>query len=253
VQIPRPDSIILRTTAAALFAAGGLCLALISLAGIESWWYFPCFCALPILSIVWALKPRVAAGLSVGPLIAVAAWIRFTYEAGPWFWLTLSGLVAACLLVLIATRNLRVIRVPLLLSLAFLAGAFITDRLFTGQVSVKTFQMSVALNGNAPWGTVGPEWSDGTRPLVLYRRVGDSYCYVAFKSRELSDRLAKRGGKTVSMQVNLFKDFGTERGYNIRSVDGVLLASGEKMMRHAEQFSGQVLGPSGTSTESCWF
>jgi hypothetical protein len=136
--------------------------------------------------------------------------------------------------------------------LAFLAGAFITDRLFTGQLSVKTFQMRVALNGNAPWGTVGPEWSDGTKPLVLYRRLGEGYCYVAFKSRELSDRLAKRGEATVSMQVNLFKDFGTERGYNIRSVDGVLLASGKTIARNAEQFSGQVLGPSGTSGEACW-
>lgn len=252
MQIPRPDSIVVRTTATALFAAGGICLLLISLIGIESWWYFPCFCALPILSIVWALKPRLAAGLSIGPLIGVTAWIRFAYNEGPWFWLILSGLVGACILVLIAARNFRVIRVPLLLSLAFLAGAFITDRLFTGQLSVKAFQMSVALNGNAPWGTVGPEWSDGTKPLVLYRRVGNGYCYVAFRSRELSDRLAKRGGATVSMEVNIFEDFGTERGYNIRSVDGVLLASGKKIVSNAEQFSGQVLGPSGTSKESCW-
>lgn len=252
MNIPRPESAFVRISATVLFAAGGIFLLLVSLVGIESWWYFPCFCALPILSIIWAFKPRIAAGLSAGPLMAVAMWIRFIYKLGPFFWLSLSGLVAACLLVLIVARSLRAIRVPLFLSLAFLAGVFITDRLFTGQVSVKTFQMSVALNGNAPWGTVGPEWSDSTKPLVLYRRVGDSYCYVAFKSRELSDRLANRGGATVSIEVNLFKDFGTERGYNIRSVDGVLLANGEKTVRDAEQFSGQVLGPSGTSTKSCW-
>jgi len=252
VHVPRPDSIVFRTVATALFAAGGACLVLISLAGIPSWWYFPCFCALPMLSIVWAFKPRIAAGLSVGPLIAAAAWVRYEYVAGPWFWVILCGLVAACLLMATAARNFRSIRIPLSLSLAFLVGAIVTDRLFTDQVSVKSFEVKVALKGDAPWGTVGPEWSDGTKPLVLYRRLGDGYCYVAFKSQELSNRLGERDGATVSMQVNIFKDFGSERGYNVRSVDGVLLATGRKTIKDAERFSGQILSPSGTSTESCW-
>jgi hypothetical protein len=122
----------------------------------------------------------------------------------------------------------------------------------TNQVSVKDFRVQVALDGDAPWGTVDPEWTDTTKPLVLYRRVGDTYCYVAFKSTELRDRLAAKNGSAVSMQINVLRSFGKEYGYNVRSVDGLLLANGTNVVREAERFGGQVLGPSGSSPEPCW-
>ena len=108
--------------------------------------------------------------------------------------------------------------------------------------------MYVALNGRAPWGDVGPEWPDGSAPIVLYRRVGDSYCYDAFKSEELHQRLAPKDGHTVTVDYNIFSDFGKERSYNVRSVDGVLLANGENTLRDFERFGGQILGNSGAST-----
>jgi len=54
------------------------------------------------------------------------------------------------------------------------------------------------------------------------------------------------------MQVNEFKDFGEERGYNVRAVDGLLLANGSQVVRDAERFSGQILGSSETSSQNCW-
>jgi hypothetical protein len=98
---------------------------------------------------------------------------------------------------------------------------------------------------------VGAEWSDGVKPIVLYRRVGDSYCYVAFKSDELRQRLASRHADSVPMEINVFKDFGTERAYNVRSVDGLLLADGQHVVKDAERFGGRISGPSNSSNE-CW-
>ncbi len=140
---------------------------------------------------------------------------------------------------------------PLVVSLAFLGTAFCTDRFFTNKMTIKTFQMNVAVDGKAPWGDVGPEWSNGPVPLVLYRRIGTDYCYVAFESRELRDRLAAKDGRSVVVEYNIFRDFGRERSYNVRSVDGILLNTGERVVKDAERFSGQILG-GGKTQANCW-
>jgi len=244
---------VLRAVGASLFIVGGSSLALMSLVGAApSLWYFVCFCALPIVGIVWLWQPPRAAALSVGPLIAVAALLH--YISGMWtfsrIWAgaVVAGLATAIVLVVAALRGFCHWRLPVVLSLAFATGAFATDRLFTNKVTVRTYQMYVAVNGHAPWGDVGPEWPDGSAPVVLYRRVGNSYCYDAFKSEELRQRLAPKDRRTVTVEYNIFSDFGKERSYNVRSVDGVLLANREHTVRDYELFSGQILGNSGTSS-----
>jgi hypothetical protein len=122
--------------------------------------------------------------------------------------------------------------------------------MFTNKVTVKTFQMGMALDGKAPWGAVGSEWQDGT-PLVLYRRVGTSYCFTAFQSKELRDHLAQKSVDTVTVEYNVFSDFGHERSYNVRSVDGVLLAEGQPVVKDAERFGGQV-STDGSRPRECW-
>ena len=229
---------------------GGLCLVLLSAVGAPSFWYVPCAYALPVLGLVWAWRPRVAAGLSVGPLASVIGLIR--YLPGLWLACGIVCLLTAILIVIVAAKDSHGIWVPLVASLAFVSASFLVDRLFTNKVLIRPYQVQVALDGQAPWGEVGPEWSDETKPIVLYRRVGDTYCYIAFKSAELRDRLATRNGSSVSMQINIFKDFGNERGYNVRSVDGLVLADGQKVVKDAERFGGQILGPANNSSASCW-
>jgi hypothetical protein len=102
--------------------------------------------------------------------------------------------------------------------------------------------MYVAVDGHAPWGIVGPEWSDHSAPIVLYRRVGNDYCYDAFQSEELRQRLTPRNGQTVKVEYNIFSDFGEEHSYNVRSVDGLQLANGEHVVRDFERFGGRILG-----------
>jgi hypothetical protein len=109
------------------------------------------------------------------------------------------------------------------------------------QVSVREYQMSVALDGKAPWGEVGPESGGEPAPTVLYRKLGQSYCYTAFQSPNLSSHLRESGKSQVDVQYNIFSDFGHEGRYTLRSVDGVLLARGTHTIENIKEFGGQVL------------
>lgn len=243
-----------RAAAALLFTIGGGVLILFSLLGGPSLWYFICFCALPIIGILWFFRPRVAAALSIGPLIAVAALLQ--YASGmwafsrPWAIGVTVGLTAASMLVAGTLRRAANWQMPLLISLLFVASAFAVDRTFTNKVTVHTYQMQVVVDGHAPWGDVGPESPQGSSPIVLYRRVGDSYCYDAFQSEELRQRLAQKNDQTVRVEYNIFSDFGKERSYNIRSVDGLLLNDAQRTVRQYEQFGGEVLANQGTSARA---
>jgi hypothetical protein len=112
--------------------------------------------------------------------------------------------------------------------------------------------MNVAINGHVPWGHQGAQWSGNSLPIVLYRRLGDSYCYDAFQSEELRRRLSSKDGSTVEVEYNVFSDFGKERGYNVRSVDGLLLHEGERTVRDFERGSGQILGSTSTSANGLY-
>lgn len=244
---------VLRLIGATLFLIGGGALILMGMIGAApSLWYFFCYCTLPIIGIVWLRRPSLAAALSIGPLISVVALLQ--HASGMWAFsrtwaaAVFVGVIAAAALVLAALRGFREWRLPVLLSLAFVICAFATDRLFTNKMVIRTYQMSVAIDGHAPWGDVGPEWSDGSLPVVLYRRIGDSYCYDAFQSEELRQRLASKGGHTVEVEYNIFSDFGKEKSYNVRSVDGLLLNEGQHTLRDFERFGGQILGNTTSSS-----
>ncbi|MBI3476513.1 MAG: hypothetical protein HY010_12340 [Acidobacteria bacterium] len=164
-----------------------------------------------------------------------------------WAALVMAGLIAASVLVVGALRGYRKWQLPVVLSLAFATSVFATERLFTNKTSIHSYQMNVAINGHAPWGEVGPEWSGNSQPIVLYRRLGDSYCYDAFQSDELRQRLSSKDGRTVEVEYNVFSDFGKERSYNVRSVDGLLLNEGQHTVRDFERFGGQIFGRTSTS------
>lgn len=242
--------VVFRITSVIWFVLAGAYVALIGAFVAPSFWYVSCFYALPIVGVLWAWRPRIAAALSCGPLIAVAALLP--HLSGVWLFSGIAGLALALLCVILAVEDVRSVRVALGISLIFLCASLLVDRLFTNKVLIRSYQVKIALDGDAPWGTVGPEWSGKDKPIVLYRRAGESYCYVAFNSDELRTLLANKNGKAVEMQMNIFKDFGREHAYNVRSVDGLLLASGHRVVKDAERFGGQILGPSGSSSEKCW-
>lgn len=243
----------MRVVAPVLFGVGGACLILFVALGAPSFWYIPCFYSFPLLAGFWAWRPRVGAALSIGPLISVAVLLH--YLSGVWLAIILGCFLTALLCIAVAAKDSGRIGIPLALSFAFLCASFLADRLFTNKIVVRSYQANFSLDRSAPWGAVGSEWEDAIKPIVLYRRVGDGYCYVAFKSTELRDRLANEHRATVPMQINSFKDFGIERGYNVRSVDGLLLADGPKVVKDAERFGGKILDQgviTSSSTNDCW-
>ncbi len=139
---------ITRAVASPLFIIGGGCLTLASLLGAPSFWYIPCTCALIPLGFAWWLcRPSLAAALSVGPLVAVAALLR--YLKGAWFATLAACLIIVVILIFVALRNSRGWTLPLFVSLLYLAVAFCTDRLFTNKLTVKAFEMGIALDGKA--------------------------------------------------------------------------------------------------------
>lgn len=109
------------------------------------------------------------------------------------------------------------------------------------RVSVRTYEMGVAFDGKAPWGDIGPESESDKAPTVLYRTVGKSYCYTAFQVPSLHDRLKFENKSHVTVEYNVFTTFGHEGRYTLRSVDGVSLADGNRIIRETREFGGQML------------
>ena len=76
---------------------------------------------------------------------------------------------------------------------------------------------------------------------MLYRAVGNGYCYTAFQFPSLRDRLRHENKSRVTVEYNVFTAFGHERRYTLRSVDGVPLATGKRVIRETGEFGGQML------------
>jgi hypothetical protein len=92
-------------------------------------------------------------------------------------------------------------------------------------------------------------------PQTVLRAVGGPLFIVGGGSLTLMSmvgcRLAQEDGHTVSVEYNIFSDFGKERSYNVRSVDGILLNNGDHVIKDAERFSGEIQG-SGNKAATCW-
>ncbi len=101
--------------------------------------------------------------------------------------------------------------------------------------------MDVALDGKAPWGSVTSESRTGDAPTVLYRKVGESYCYTAIQLPNLRDRLARENKSHVTVEYNVFTHLGREGRYTLRSVDGVRLAEGNQIIQKTQESGGQIM------------
>jgi Na+-transporting methylmalonyl-CoA/oxaloacetate decarboxylase gamma subunit len=109
------------------------------------------------------------------------------------------------------------------------------------RVLVRRYEMSIAFDGKAPWGEVGAESTTAGAPTVLFRVVGNGYCYTAFQLPSLRDRLEHENKSRVTVEYNVFITFGHEGKYTLRSVDGVPLATGNRVIRETREFGGQMV------------
>ena len=112
-----------------------------------------------------------------------------------------------------------------------IACVFIGYMLFIDRLDTKSYQAYVALDGKGPWNLTGPPW-DGPDAAVLYRSGHNGViCFDAFHSKEIHDRLLSKNGQPATIEYDTFSDFGKVRGYNVRSVDGMVLAHGTHVLK----------------------
>lgn len=234
---------------ATYFIVAGLILALSVSLGGPSLWYFICACVLIPAGIVWTWRPDIAAGLSVGPVLGLMLLLKGC--SGTYCIYLALILAGAATFIFIEYRRQAARKFYLfVISLVIVLAAIATDKLFTNVNRIVIFQMEWTDDGHAPWGDVGPITEDGQPLVVLYRRVGDGYCYDALYSSELAKQLRAAGQHEVKVEYNTFHDFSRMRSYNVRAVDGFALNDGQRAVRNAHGFGGQMLGSK--EERRCW-
>jgi hypothetical protein len=136
--------------------------------------------------------------------------------------------------------------------IAVLVGCLLVSYLlFIDRADRKSCQAYVALDGKGPPGLAGPPWN-APDAVLLYRNGRNGVvCFDAFKSKELHDRLLPKNGQPVAVEYDTASDFGKVRGYNVHSVDGMVLANGYHVLKPEFTGSAGVLGNS-SSTQDCW-
>jgi hypothetical protein len=125
---------------------------------------------------------------------------------------------------------------------------------FIDRATRKIYQDYVALNGNGPLGIAGPPW-DGPDGVVLYRIERNGViCYDAFRSKDLHDYLAAKNGQPVTVEYDISSDFGKMRGYNVHSVDGMILANRYHVLRDDFAATAGVAraGSGSAGNDDCW-
>lgn len=248
------ESRLVRVSLGLFFCLSGALAILLLLLGAPSFWYLPCAILWTACGFVWMIRPSLAAGLSVFPVLAIAVMV---VEALPGFRQTdvlyrvlLLCVVVGLILIGATFRSSETRRViPVAISLGLVLLAFVVDRTFTNKLAIHTYSMNWSTSGSAPWGNVQLD-EKGQPPVVIYRSVGGGYCYDAIFSPELKAKLTASGKTAVNVEYNVFSDFGRERGYNIHSVDGLVFNDGSRSVRSSESYGGYIMnGPSSVNCQ----
>jgi hypothetical protein len=223
--------------------------------------YLCCSILWLIFGFVWLVRPSFAARLSIFPVLGIAVLMaplflppyRKHVEPSPIFWFYgLQAVFAALALTLVVTtirktsvRNAT----PIIISFSLVLTAFVVEKAGVNKTEVRTYSMNWTADGTAPWGHEDFDKKDGP-PVVLYRRYGQGYCYDVFHSAELRRRLIESNKSQVQVEYGVTSDFGRERGYTIRSVDGLVFTDGEDHQVRLGQGAGGYVS-NGFGSGSC--
>jgi hypothetical protein len=143
-------------------------------------------------------------------------------------------------------------RLIVVILIAFLVAGYLR---FIDRPGRRTFQSYVALNGKGPMGIADAPW-DGADGVVLYRTGRNGViCYDGFHSKDLHDRLAAKNGQPVTVEYDTFSDFGKVNGYNVHSIDGMILANGTHLLRddYAASAGSASEGAGSHGGDDCWW
>jgi hypothetical protein len=233
-----------------------------SLMTVMGWGFLYLCCSILwlIFGFVWFVRPSFAARLCVFPVLGIAMLMaplflppyRKHVEPSPIFWfygLQVFSAVIALALVVTTIRKTSVRKAtPILISFGLVLTAFVIDKTGVNKTEVLTYSMNWTADGTAPWGPVDFGEKDGP-PVLLYRRYGQGYCYDVFYSAELRRRLIESNKPQVNVEYGVTSDFGRERGYNVRSVDGLVFTDGEDHeVRPGQGGGGYILNGPGSGS-----
>lgn len=223
----------------------------ISLFAAPSFWYVPCSILL-ILSIYLWRKPSEGASASF-PITFTFAIALIVLESWHHANATIicAGLfaigVAMCIIILTATG---ISRSWLAASVVLVALSFAVDYFFTNRVHIVTLQEQYSIDGTTPWGDDARRDSKGDAGVMVYTKVGGDYCYDTVFYDPLKKSLVAQNPHTVTVQYNVFSDFGHERSYNIRSINGLQFNDDKHTLIDADTEGGTSLN-SGSNNPTC--
>jgi hypothetical protein len=223
-----------RAASSVFFIVSGLFLLLLVLQWHDSFWKVPCVALWILAGVLWAVTPRWGAGFILAPIAGVISFALPISRSFPFaqeaygFLAVLAVAVALTGFVLAKTRRKSALACAV--SLLLLLISFAVDRAFTNKSAVVAYQMNWSADGRLPWlataqNTDRPDNRDDAGRVIVYRKLGDSYCYDSFDSPELAQRLRAGGQNVVMVEYTVFSDFGKRRAYNVRSVDGFVFGN----------------------------
>jgi hypothetical protein len=243
-RVAHVRSVWTRIFAALFILLSGAFASLLLLLSAPSLWYVPCAVLWALSGIIWFFRPSFAASFSAFPVLGVAVLMvqilpHFREMDFSYLPLLLCVVLALALIVAFLKWAGAIEIIPMAISFGLILIGFGVDRLWTKKVQVHEYSMNWSANGTAPWGQV--ETSEmGESPVVVYRRVAGGYCYDAVFSPELKAKLMRSNEPSVAVEYDVFSDFGHERGYNIRSIDGVVFNEGDRNLRPGEMYGGYI-------------
>jgi hypothetical protein len=219
--------------------------------GAPSFWYFPCAALLFLSVFLWNNPPR-GASSSLPPLLT---FVVLLVSARIWDWRgqRWTAILMALALLVALSMCISVIRATGLaafwstLSFVLIALSFATDRLFTDKVQIRTLQMNYSLDGKTPWADDTQRDAQGKPPVLVFVKRGEGYCYDAVFYEPLMAKLTASHANEVQVQYNVFSDFGKERSYNVRSIDGIMLNDENHETVQHDGYGGTTLVPTDDS------
>jgi hypothetical protein len=212
-----------------------------------SFWYFPC-AALLFLSVFLWNNPSRGASASLTLLLPFVVLLVST-RIWDWRGQRWTAVLMAFTLLVALSMCITVIQAAGLavfwstLAFVLITLSFATDRIFTDKVQVRTLQMSYSLDGKTPWADDTQRDAHGRPPVLVFVKSGEGYCYDAVFYQPLMAKLAASHANQVQVQYNVFSDFGKERSYNIRSIDGIMLNDDNHEIVQNDGYGGTTLVP----------
>lgn len=206
-----------------------------------------------VAGLLWFFQPSIASRLLTAP-VAWSLWgltngvLRTRAHVDPlqlfWFGcvLILAGLIAFDF-----WNTQRLGLIPIALSFVLVLSAFTVERLFTNRYSVETRLMHWGVDGALPWDHDPSEERDASE-VVLYRQVPGGYCLNTINNAELKAHLLKVGKPVVKVEYNMITSFGRTHPGIIRSVDGLMFSTENRMIRGGESNSGRA---GNTARDAC--